>query len=164
MSINAIASSTRLDLPLLRIVDAGQLFIRNGENYVDTENHRSFPRYRPCRNHRLFSALSVAPQEWLPMVAATGSAQPVAVRMAAHITSGRQWPYLRCLWRCLCGYRSGLAKSSGWRKVIYIGLDGGGNRFVRKGDHCAGLAQRSLAHDFIDFVRKTTVQEAAHHV
>jgi len=164
MSINAIASFSRLDLSLTRIVDAEQLFIRNGENYVDTENHSSFLHYRSCRNHRLFSALSVAPQEWLSMVAAAGSAQPVAVRMATHITSSRQWPYLRCLWRCLCGYRSGLAKSSGWRKVIHIGLDGCGNRFVRNDDHCAGLAQRSLAHDFIDFVRKTTVQEATHHV
>jgi hypothetical protein len=164
MSINAIASLGRLGLPLPREAGASSLFIRNGENYVDTENHRSFPRYRPCRNHRLFSALFVAPQEWLSMVAVAGSAQPVAVRMAAYFTSGRQWPYLRCLWRCLCGYRSGLAKSSRWRKVIYIGLDGCWNRFVRNGDHCAGLAQRSLGHDFIDFVRKTTEQEAPHHV
>jgi len=169
MSIEVLASSdrynrSRLCTPRPREESASSLLPPKGANYVDTENRSSFPPYRPCRDHRLFSALFVAPQEWFLMVAAAGNDQPVTVRMAAHAAPGRQWSGLRRLWRCLRGYRSGLAQSGGWREIVCVGLGWSRHCVTRDGDHRVGLERRSLAHDFFGFVKKPSVLEAFHHV
>ncbi len=169
MSIEVLASSgrynrSRLCAPCPREESASLLLPPKGANYVDTKNYSSFPRYRPCRDHRLFSALFVAPQEWFLMVAAAGNDQPITVRMAAHPAPGRQWSGLRRLWRCLRGYRSGLAQSGGWREIVCVGLGWCWHCVTRDGDHCVGLERRSLAHDFFGFVKKLSVLEDSHHV
>lgn len=133
-------------------------------NDVNTENYRSFLCDSPCRDHRLFSALSVAPQGRLSVATIAGYDQPVAVRVAAHATPGRQWPDLRSLWRCLRGYRSRLAQSGGWRQIICVGLGRRRNRLVRNVDHCDGLARRSLVRGLFGFGRKTRNTGGLHHV
>jgi hypothetical protein len=133
-------------------------------NDVNTENYRSFLCDSPCRDHRLFSALSVAPQGRLSVATIAGYDQPVAVRVAAHATPGRQWPDLRSLWRCLRGYRSRLAQSGGWRQIVGVGLGWRRHRLVRNVGHCDGLARRSLVRGLFGFGRKTRNTGGLHHV
>lgn len=133
-------------------------------NDVNTKNRRSFLCDCPCRDHRLFSALSVAPQGRLFVAAIAGYDQPFAVRVATHAAPGRQWPDLCSLWRCLRGYRSRLAQSGGWRQIVFVGLGRGRNRLVRNVDHCDGLARRSLVRGLFGFGRKTRNTGGLHHV
>jgi hypothetical protein len=169
MSIEAPAGSTRYNCSKLCTPRPGEesvspLLIPKKTNYVATENCSAFPPYRPCRDHRLFSALFVAAQERVFMVAAPGNDQPVTVRMAAYAAPGCQWPYLRGLWRCLRGHGAGLAQSRGWRAIVRVGLGWRRRCFIRDGDHCVGLERGSVAHDISGFMRELSVLEVIHHV
>jgi hypothetical protein len=160
MNTDAVANPSRyksLILSVLRSREAlSTLLLQPGmSNDVDTENYRSFLCDGPCRDHRLFSALSVASQGRLSVATIACYDQPVAVRVAAHATPGRQWPDLRSLWRCLRGYRPRLAQSGGWRQIVCVGLGRRRNRLVRNVDYCDGLARRSLVRGLFGF-RKTT--------
>lgn len=169
MSTDAVANPSRyksLILCKLRAHEALSTFLLQPgmSNNVNTKNYRSFLCDCSCRDHRLFSALSVASQGRLAVAAIAGYDQPVAVRMVTHAAPGGQWQDLRSLWRCLRGYRSRLAQSGGWRQIVCVGLGRGRNRLVRNGDHCDGLARRSLVRGLFGFCKETRNTGGLHHV
>lgn len=169
MNTDAVANPNRYKRLILSVLRSREqrsalLFQPGMSNDVDTENCRSFLCDSPCRDHRLFSALSVAPQGRLSVAIIAGYDQPFAVRVATHATPGRQWPDLRSLWRCLRGYRPRLAQSGGWRQIVCVGLGRGRNRLVRNVDYCDGLARRSLVRGLFGFGRKTRNTGGLYHV
>jgi hypothetical protein len=169
MNTDVVTNPSRYERLILCVLHAREelsaLLLQPGmSNDVDTENYHSFFCDCPCRDHRLFSALSVAPQGRLFMATIASHDQPVAVRVATYATPGRQWPDLRSLWRCLRGYRPRLAQSGGWRQIVFVGLGRRRNRLVRNGDHCDGLARRSLVRGVFGFRKKTRNTGGLHHV
>jgi hypothetical protein len=169
MNTDVVANPSRYKRLILSVLrsreERSALLLQPGmSNDVDTENCRSFLCDCPCRDHRVFSALSVAPQGRLFVAAIAGYDQSVAVRVATHAAPGCQWPDLCSLWRCLCGYRSRLAQSGGWRQIVCVGLGRGRNRLVRNGDYCDGLARRSLVRGLFGFSKKTRNTGGLHHV
>jgi len=169
MNTDAVANPSRYKSLILSVLRSREqrsaLLLQPGmSNDVDTENYRSFLCDSPCRDHRLFSALSVASQGRLSVAAIAGDDQPVAIRMVTHAAPGGQRPDLRSLWRRLRGYRPRLAQSGGWRQIVCVGLGRGRNRLVRNGDHCDGLARRSLVCGLFGFCKKTRNTGGLHHV
>ncbi len=169
MNTDVVANPSRyksLIVSVLRSREALSTFLLQPgmSNNVNTKNCRSFLCDSPCRDHRLFSALSVAPQGRLSVAAIAGDDQPVAIRMAAHAAPGGQRPDLRSLWWRLRGYRPRLAQSGGWRQIVGVGLGRRRHRLVRNVGHCDGLARRSLVRGLFGFGRKTRNTGGLHHV